>query len=153
MEKLLWFTLMVPLILCMAAAAGDGADKCKPTEPDALGPFYKPDAPVRASVGRGYLLKGVVMSSETCRPIPGARLEFWLAGPDGSYDDAHRATVYADASGAYQFESNFPPRYSFRPPHIHLKVSAEGFTTLVVQHYPQEGHTQGTFDLVLKPVR
>jgi protocatechuate 3,4-dioxygenase beta subunit len=153
MEKLLWFTLMAPLILCLAAAAGDGADKCKPTEPDALGPFYKPDAPVRASVGRGYFLRGAVQSSETCRPIPGARLEIWLAGPDGSYDDAHRATVYADASGAYQFESNFPPRYSFRPPHIHLKVSAEGFTTLVVQHYPKEGHTQGTFDLVLKPVR
>lgn len=152
MEKLVCFALVLPVVL--AAATGDAAaDKCQPTKPDALGPFYKPNAPVRASVGQGYVLKGVVRSSETCLPIAGARLEFWLAGPDGNYDDAHRATVYAEASGAYQFESNFPPRYSVRPPHIHLRVSAEGFKTLVVQHYPREGESQGTFDLVLQPAR
>lgn len=151
MERMLWFILLAPLLMGMAVAPGDAGDKCKPTPPDALGPFYKPEAPVRASVGKGYLLGGTVKSSKTCLPISGARIEFWLAGPDGSYDDAHRATVVADDSGAYRFESNFPPSYANRPPHIHLRVSAEGFKTLVTQHYPQRGQSQASFDLVLQP--
>lgn len=153
MEKFLlaggFFCLMVFLV----AFPSDSKEKCPPTESDALGPFYKPGAPVRASVGKGYVLRGTVRSAETCLPIPGARLEFWLAGPDGRYDDDHRATVLSDASGAYQFESNFPSRYSFRPPHIHLRVTAPGFQTLVTQHYPKQGHSEGEFDLVLRTGR
>ncbi|MBI4643465.1 MAG: intradiol ring-cleavage dioxygenase [Deltaproteobacteria bacterium] len=135
--------------LAVAAAAPDW--QCRPTPQDALGPFYKPNAPERASVGQGYVLQGVVKSAKDCAPLAGAKIEFWLAGPDGNYDDAHRATMTADKSGAYRFESNFPPNYSSRPPHIHIKVSAPGFRALVRQHYPKEGQTQGTFDLVLVP--
>lgn len=153
MSKMVWSILLLPLLMGLAAAPGNSEEKCKPTEPDALGPFYKPGAPVRASVGKGYVLSGVVQLSPTCRPIVGAQLEFWLAGPDGNYDDAHRATVFSDEAGAYRFESNFPPRYSFRPPHIHMRVSAPGYKTLVTQHYPREGQSRGTFDLVLEPVR
>jgi len=127
------------------------AKGCKPTRPDALGPFYKPDAPVRAKVGEGYVLSGVVRSARDCSPLAGARIEFWLAGPDGNYDDAHRANVLAEQSGVYRFESNFPPQYSFRPPHIHIRVAAAGFKTLVTQHYPVKGQVQGTMDLVLVP--
>ncbi len=122
-----------------------------PTPADALGPFYQPNAPLRASVGKGYVLSGVVKSSKDCAPIAGARIEFWLAGPSGDYDDDHRAMVVADQAGAYRFESNYPPKYSFRPPHIHLMVTAPGFKTLVTQHYPQKGQSQATFDLVLIP--
>ena len=124
---------------------------CKPTQPDALGPFYKPDAPLRTRVGEGYLLTGIVKSSETCSPVSGARLEFWLAGPNGQYDDNHRAAVFSDPSGRYQFESNFPPPYSGRPSHIHIRVSAGGFETLVTQHYPVSGQSRSAFDLVLIP--
>lgn len=127
--------------------------KCEPTHEDYLGPFYKPNAPVRSSVGRGYVLSGVVRSAVDCSPIAQARIELWLAGPDGRYDDDHRATVFADRSGAYRFESAFPSAYTGRPPHIHLRVSAPGFKTLVTQHYPQEGRTEGRFDLVLIPAR
>lgn len=136
-----------PLLL----AQDSGGRPCQPTPPDALGPFYKPGAPVRNRVGEGYVLSGVVRSAGTCAPIPGARLEFWLGGPDGNYDDAHRATLFADGQGAFRFESNFPPRYSFRPPHIHIRATAEGFKTLVTQHYPAAGKTAGTMDLVLVP--
>jgi hypothetical protein len=137
------------------AEAGEkgGRAPCPPTPPDALGPFYKPGAPERASVGKGYVLAGAVKSAGDCAPLKGARIEFWLAGPDGNYDDAHRATVLSGPDGAFRFESNFPPKYSSRPPHIHLKVSADGFKTLVTQHYPTAGHTQGTMDLVLVPQR
>jgi len=91
------------------------AATCVPTEEDALGPFYKPNTPVRSSVGKGYVLQGVVRSSKDCAAVPGAAVELWLAGPDGGYDDAHRATIIADASGAYRFESNVPPPYYGRP--------------------------------------
>jgi protocatechuate 3,4-dioxygenase beta subunit len=153
MNKMVCTFLLLPLLIGLVASPGNSEEKCRPTEPDALGPFYKPGAPVRSTVGQGYVLSGVVKAAPTCRPLPGAQLEFWLAGPDGNYDDAHRATLFADDSGAYRFESNFPPRYSFRPPHIHMRISAPGYQTLVTQHYPQEGHSQGTFDLVLAPVR
>ena len=147
-------SLVAPDVMCCARAAAAGSDdpRCPPTAPEPLGPFYKANAPVRTSVGQGYLLRGTVRSAADCRPIAGAQIEFWLAGPNGQYDDDHRATVFSDNSGSYQFESNFPPKYSFRPPHIHLRVSAAGFQTLVTQHYPVKGHTQGNFDLVLVPV-
>ena len=125
---------------------------CDPTTPDQLGPFYVPDAPVRSSVGEGHHLQGVVLSTVNCAPIAGAQLEFWQVGPDGQYDDAHRATTFADTDGAYTFASNFPPPYSGRPPHIHMRVSAQGFETLVTQYYPGESQSAGTFDLVLIPV-
>lgn len=126
---------------------------CAPTEEDALGPFYEPNAPVRLSVGKGYTLEGIVRSSQDCGPVPGAMIELWLAGPDGEYDDAHRATVTAGASGAYRFESNLPKPYYGRPPHIHLRISAKGFKTLVTQHYPPDGRKDAVFDIVLVPAK
>src|SRR5688572_16209117 len=55
------------------AAAGGGPANCKPTQPDMLGPFYEPGAPVRTSVGSGYVLSGAVLAAEECKPIPNAR--------------------------------------------------------------------------------
>lgn len=116
---------------------------CTPTPPDALGPFYKPGAPVRDRVGQGHVLRGVVRSSADCSPIPGAQIEFWLAGPDGRYGDDHRATVFAGPDGTYRFESHFPPAYGGRPPHIHIRVTAPGYQTLVTQYDPRPGQTEG----------
>ena len=123
----------------------------RPTPSDALGPFYEPGAPVRASVGQGYLLAGRVLSSRDGSALPGAVLELWLAGPDGEYSDDYRATVIADAEGRYRFTSHPPPPYAGRPPHIHLRVSAAGHATLVTQHYPKAGRREADFDLVLRP--
>jgi hypothetical protein len=132
-------------------ASENRKSSCRPTPPDGLGPFYKPSAPVRSSVGKGYSLSGVVRSARDCSPIAGAQIEFWLAGPNGKYDDEHRATVLSNESGEYRFESNFPPPYSGRPSHIHVRVAAEGRDTLVTQHYPVAGTTGAEFDLVLVP--
>jgi protocatechuate 3,4-dioxygenase beta subunit len=134
-----------------APGRGQIAGSCVPTRPDSLGPFYTPDAPVRTSVGEGYALSGVVRSSRGCRPIAGARVEFWLANPQGEYDDDHRATVISDSGGNFAFQSNFPPGYSNRPPHIHVRITAPGHRTLVTQHYPTAGSRSGVFDLVLTP--
>jgi protocatechuate 3,4-dioxygenase beta subunit len=145
--------LWVGALFLLGSVSGSWAASCTPTEPDMLGPFYEPNAPVRSSVGKGYILKGVVRSSADCSPLPAAVLELWLAGPGGAYDDAHRATIIANASGAYRFESNVPSPYYGRPPHIHLRVSAKGFKTLVTQHYPKDGETEAVFDLVLVPAQ
>jgi catechol 1,2-dioxygenase len=129
-------------------AAGEPAN-CKSTQPDMLGPFYEPGAPVRTSVGSGYVLSGRVLAAQECKPIPKARIEFWLANPRGNYDDAHRATVLAGKRGKYRLESNVPVSYGGRPPHIHVRVRAPGYEELDTQHYPERGQRKANFDLVL----
>ena len=146
------FDLIGPKPHLMAAGANNPGTNCQPTAEDFLGPFYKPEAPVRSRVGKGYILMGRVLSSAHCAPIPHVRIELWLAGPEGTYDDDHRATILTDDTGEYKFESNFPPGYYGRPPHIHLRISAEGFKTLVTQHYPADGQTSGEFNIVLAPL-
>jgi protocatechuate 3,4-dioxygenase beta subunit len=131
------------------AAAGDRPTSCKPTQHDMLGPFYEPGAPVRTSVGSGYVLSGRVLATEECHPIPNAQIEFWLANSRGDYDDAHRATVFAGERGEYRLESNVPVSYGGRPPHIHVRVTAPGYEELVTQHYPERGQRKANFDLVL----
>jgi protocatechuate 3,4-dioxygenase beta subunit len=148
-------TLFSKLILAensyMIAQSKKYSIGCTPTTPDALGPFYKPKAPLRNSVGKGYELSGMVMSSKDCSPVMQARIELWMAGPDGEYKDDYRATVVANESGEYQFESHPPPSYLRRPPHIHIRVTADGFKTLITQLYPEDGSSSGEFDLVLIP--
>jgi catechol 1,2-dioxygenase len=130
-------------------AAGGKTANCKPTQPDMLGPFYEPGAPVRTRVGRGYVLSGTVLAAQECKPIPNAHIEFWLANPKGDYDDAHRATVFAGERGRYRLESNVPVSYGGRPPHIHVRVRAPGYEELVTQHYPERAQRKANFDLVL----
>lgn len=137
-----------PIFMAGAFAQSNG---CTPTRPDMMGPFYKPNAPVRTSVGEGYELTGQVQSAGDCVPVSDARVELWLAGPDGNYDDTHRATLFTDENGNYRFQSNFPPSYGSRPPHIHIRVTAEGYKPLVTQHYPEPETSQGDFNIVLEP--
>lgn len=127
-------------------------ETCVPTRSDIQGPNYKPNAPVRDTVGTGHVLTGTIRSAAQCSPIPHAGVEFWLAGPSGRYDDAHRATVIADDHGRYRLTSNFPPPYSGRS-HIHVRVTAPGHQVLVTQYYLAPRETSGVFDLVLRPQR
>jgi len=127
--------------------------RCSPTPSDALGPFYKPGAPRRRQIGSGYNLIGIVVSAADCEPIPNANIEIWMAGPEGEYSDAYRATIKTDRSAAYRFQSHFPSGYYGRPPHLHMKISAKGYETLVTQHYPEDGQVEGVFDIVLIPDR
>ena len=150
MHRIFWLFFFWLFFFSLLPLSAEAAS-CVPTEVDALGPFYSPGAPVRQHVGTGYVLQGTVRSAKDCAPLAGAVVELWLAGPDGGYDDAHRATVNAGADGSYRFESNYPPPYFGRPPHIHLRVSAKGFATLVTQHYPKKGTKKAVFDVVLMP--
>ncbi len=144
------YSILLMMAACVSVAHAAGT-QCSPTPPDYLGPFYKAGAPVRTNVGKGYELTGVVKSAADCAAIENAKIELWLTNPQGEYDDDHRATLYSDGAGNYRFESNFPPGYSGRPPHIHIKISADGFKTLATQHYPGTGSNSGIFDIVLVP--
>src|SRR5262249_56486861 len=68
-------------------------DKGPPTLSQTAGPFFKPRSPERASLlepgmrGTRIVVTGAVLSI-TCRPIPGALLDFWQADDRGEYDSA-----------------------------------------------------------------
>lgn len=137
--------------ILIAGTPASDARKCPPTPWDEIGPFYRPGAPQRTKIGSGYVLSGTVRSATDCRPLPGARIEFWQVNASGVYDDAHRATIIADRQGRYRLETAVPPPYERRPPHIHILVDLRGFAGLITQHYPQRHRKSSTFDLVLSP--
>jgi protocatechuate 3,4-dioxygenase beta subunit len=122
---------------------------CAPTRPDALGPFYVAGAPERERTGQGLVVTGSVRSGAGCAPLPGARIEWWSLNPAAEYDDAHRATQTAGADGRYRYETNVPPAYLGRPPHVHMRVTAPGHRVLVTQLYPKAGQTALRADFVL----
>lgn len=147
------FKIIVPtlqLFLLTSAIATAEARRCSPTPHDEIGPFYRPNAPLRSSIGHGYLLSGVVLDATSCQPIAGARIEFWQAGPDGRYADSWRATLISDSRGRYRIETSIPPPYAQRPPHIHILVDKRGYAGLITQHYPKKGHQKARFDLVIE---
>lgn len=123
--------------------------ECSPTRADAEGPFYQPNSPERSRTGKGLIVRGTARSASGCKPIAGARIEWWSADPRGRYDDEHRATQRADGDGRYRYETDFPGRYPGRPPHLHVRVTAPGHRPLVTQLYPKSGETMIEFDFVL----
>jgi protocatechuate 3,4-dioxygenase beta subunit len=137
------------LVLLVSPAATMAQTKCPPTASDAEGPFYKADAPTRERTGGGLTISGTVRSAGSCKPIPGTRVEWWLANAEGSYDDEHRGALVTAEDGGFRFETDFPPAYFGRPPHIHVKVFAPGHRTLTTQIYPEQGRTAVALDLVV----
>lgn len=142
-------TVVLTLLVLAAGVQPLAAFRCQPTPWAEIGPFYRPGAPVSNRIGSGYLLSGTVRSAADCAPIAGARIEVWQVGPDGRYDDSHRATIYSDRHGRYRLTTSIPPRYGKGKPHIHFVVDARGFDGVITQHYPKKGEKQAVFDLVL----
>jgi len=148
-----WFSALLLLLVLGVDELPGQVYQCPPTPPDADGPFYRPGAPVRNRIGSGYGLTGEVKSAADCRVIGNAKIEIWLAGPDGLYADNWRATVFTRENGRYYFSSHFPGQYGSRPPHIHMVVNAPGFQELITQHYMTQGEGGAVFDLVLIPAK
>ena len=144
-------TALFILLVIVTTSEHTLAVTCSPTQWDEIGPFYRPNAPERTSIGKGYLLSGTVRSAGDCRPLNNVRIEIWQAGPDGTYNDDHRATLFSDHTGRYRLQTSMPTPYGRRPPHIHILVDAKGFEGLITQHYPKKGKKGATFDLVLEP--
>ncbi len=136
-------------VILIVLAGGAVAAQCKPTPGAILDPGYTPTAPKRASVGSGFVLTGTVIGDDDCRPLSGATVELWLAGPQGD-TEALRGTVVTDSNGRYRFQSPFPAATpGGPPPHIHMNIAADGFVAIQTEIFPREGAASGTFDIVL----
>ena len=157
LENTLRFLIPILFVLAIITAwstlvnATEAPYQCEPTVEDEMGPFYRPDAPYRSSVGTGYLLVGTVKAAHDCSPIAAAKIELWMTGPDGRYGDPWRATLLSAENGTYYFVSHAATDYGSRRPHIHFRVTAKGFAPLVTQHYPAADAGEGLFDLILIP--
>lgn len=128
--------------------AADGEDgSCPATAPNILGPFYLEGAPERSDLvetgmsGTRLTIAGAVLDS-ACVPIPGALLDFWQADDAGVYDNTGwrlRGRLYANSEGRWSLQTIVPGRYdtggTFRPEHIHVRVSAPGHLLLTTQLY------------------
>lgn len=117
---------------------------CTATTPDALGPYYRAGAPsivdlAGSEPGTALAIAGQITDTD-CAPLAGARIEVWQADAAGDYhDDRLRGTLVADAAGAFAFTTIMPGRYlqatGYRPAHLHLRLTAPGFRTVVTQIY------------------
>lgn len=134
-----------------AIAERPAAKGCQPTPADEIGPFYRPDAPLRNITGKGYTIEGVTRKYPSCQPLAGVKIEFWHAGPAGKYEARYRGITFSDAKGRYRIETDPPAPYGGRPPHIHFYVTAPGYELLITQHYPKYPVSKAAFDLVLEP--
>jgi protocatechuate 3,4-dioxygenase beta subunit len=137
--------------LLAAARGGSAAVGCAPTPEDAFGPFGRGAPPLRAKIGTGHVLTGVVLSALDCRPIRGAQVHLWQANRNGRYTRATSATVVTNRAGRFRFEGPRPVSYEGREPHIHLRVIAPYHRPLLARYVPARGSSRGTIRLVLRP--
>jgi protocatechuate 3,4-dioxygenase beta subunit len=133
-----------------AGAARPGAPGCTATPEDFAGPFGRGAPPVRAKIGTGHVLTGIVLSALNCRPLRGAQVQLWQSNRQGRYTRATSATVITDRAGRFRFEGPRPVSYEGREPHIHLRVIARFHRPLLTRYVPA-GRTRGSVRLVLVP--
>ena len=143
--------LVVAACVVVGTATAAAATGCPATLSDGFGPFGRGMPPVRASIGKGHVLTGVILSSLDCKPIAGARVELWQSNAKGRYVRALSATVLTDRSGRFRFEGPYPASYEGRPPHVHLRVVAPAHDILLTRYEPTRGSHRGSIRLVLLP--
>ncbi len=122
---------------------------CETTN-DILGPFYRPNAPLRSDLtfsglaGSAILLKGKVFKNDCTTPIKDALVEVWHCNAEGKYDNAtadyqQRAAWETNEKGDYSFKTIMPGKYLngelYRPSHIHFRISATGYKEIISQIY------------------
>ncbi len=121
------------------------------TTTDILGPFYRPNAPVRANMriagelGQKVMLSGKIKHKDCTTPLKNACVELWHCDANGVYDNTspdfkYRAKTYCDDKGNYRFDSILPVPYdvgdgTIRPAHFHMMITAEGYQALITQLY------------------
>lgn len=121
------------------------------TTTDILGPFYRPDSPMRNNLvvkgvpGNLVQLSGIVRHKDCTTPYKNAKIELWHCSADEVYDNdtdeyRYRGTTLCDENGKYNFQTQMPVPYDaggglIRPAHFHMMVSALGYQSLVTQIY------------------
>ena len=129
-----------------------------PTTTDILGPFYRPGSPLRTnlrlanSTGTPIILKGYIFKEDGKTPINNALVEIWHCDENEIYDNSsdeykYRGGQKTKADGKYEFKSILPVPYkadpkdeaSWRPAHIHMRVSVPNQQDLITQLYFKNG--------------
>ena len=121
------------------------------TTTDILGPFYRPDAPIRTNIrianakGQLVVVSGQIKHKDCKTALKDACVEIWHCDGDGIYDNdsadfKYRAKTYCDENGKYSFNTIVPVAYEIgsglaRPAHYHMMFSAEGYQSLITQLY------------------
>ena len=119
------------------------------TTTDILGPFYRPNSPVRTNLvipddpGTKILLSGKIKIHDCTTPFKKAKVELWHCSAKGEYDNSsdefrYRATTFSDEEGKYFFNTILPVPYGIgdgvsRPAHYHMMIIAEGYQPLITQ--------------------
>jgi len=127
---------------------------CNPTTLDyyGQGPFYTAGAPViinnqlalTSEPGTRLILSGIVQTLDCTAVIPNTIIDIWHANDASQYDNTGfnlRGITESNTAGFYLFETILPGKYlngtTYRPRHIHLKITPQGFPTLITQLYFQ----------------
>ena len=127
---------------------------CDPTTLDyyGQGPFYSTNAPtilnnqlaLANEPGTRLTISGWVHNLDCTEYIAGAILDIWHADDAGTYDNTGfnlRGKTTSNNQGFYLFETIYPGKYlngnSYRPAHIHFKITPPGYPLLTTQLYFQ----------------
>jgi protocatechuate 3,4-dioxygenase beta subunit len=124
------------------------------TTTDILGPFYRPNVPLRSNIipsgskGIPLNLKGTIFKHNGQTPLKNALIEIWQCDENEHYDNTSdgylfRGAVKTGKSGKYDFKTIVPVPYkanpnneaSWRPAHIHIRVSSDSQQDLITQIY------------------
>ncbi len=135
---------------------GAPARACAATAANIEGPYYRPGAPSRSDLvsagisGIPLLISGRVLSLDCRSALENAMLDVWQADSNGRYDNDGsfgapppayrlRGKLVSDAQGGFSIRTIIPGRYlngaSYRPAHVHVKISAPGHRPLTTQLY------------------
>lgn len=114
------------------------------------GPFYTANAPIiendqlasSTEDGTPIIISGQVFDLECEAVIPNTVIDVWHANDAGDYDNSGfnlRGITQSNSQGYYVFETIKPGWYlngsSFRPSHIHFKITPPDSDTLITQLY------------------
>lgn len=145
--------LVAVALVAVSSVAAQGNQACRPTPDDGAGPFSRVTPPLRAKIGTGHVLTGIVLSTD-CLPLRGARIHLWQSNRLGVYTRAGSATVIANRLGRFRFEGPRPVSYEGRPPHIHLRIVAPDHEVLLTRYVPSSRTARsGSIRVVLRPSR
>ena len=153
LRALAWLTMAAAGVGLGLGTSGNSAPaRCQPTESDVAGPFERLDAPRRAKIGTGHVLRGRILRATDCEPVARAVVVLWQAGPKGYvYRPRGRGSVVTDRSGRFRFEGPVPASFGARPPHIHIAVSHPAYEELFTRHVVRRGAKTGRITLILTP--
>ena len=134
---------------CSTAPTG-APEPCRPTGADLAGPYYEADATSTMTLadakepGERLRVQGRVFALGCGSALAKTTIEVWHADKDGKYRElSHatplRATLAADCSGRFSFDTILPGAYldlgGYRPKHIHFRITTPKGKVLITQLY------------------